>query len=278
MIVGGGENGKSTYLKLLRFFLGEKNISARTMQELETNRFASANLYRKLANIFPDLPTTGLINSTMFKTLTGGDYITVEKKFGREPIEFENYAKLIFSVNETPIVRDNTYAFWRRFILIDFPNEFSGDKKDVRLIDKITTKEELSGFFNKAIKALKRVLSNGKFTYELSVSDVKSYYRLLASPIAGFIDECLEQDNEAFETVEGLYNAFLKYCRDKKRTIVSEEVFAKKLKIYCDWEVTTFTTSVNKQRKRAIRGVKFKDEKDDVVDVIEKDINDYVGD
>jgi putative DNA primase/helicase len=52
LLVDGGANGKSTFLGIIRAFLGNENICSVPIQTLVTNRFASAILYGKLANIY----------------------------------------------------------------------------------------------------------------------------------------------------------------------------------------------------------------------------------
>ena len=55
MCVGKGDNGKSTFLKLIERLLGVKNVSHVSLQELNGDKFAFADLCGKLANIFADL-------------------------------------------------------------------------------------------------------------------------------------------------------------------------------------------------------------------------------
>jgi phage/plasmid-associated DNA primase len=45
------------------------------------NRFATAELYGKLANIDADLSKEALKNTGTLKKMTGGDYIPAEEKF-----------------------------------------------------------------------------------------------------------------------------------------------------------------------------------------------------
>jgi putative DNA primase/helicase len=73
LFVGEGNNGKSTLISVLKALLGQDNISAVSLQELETNRFAKADLFGKLANLFADLPDSALKGAGTFKMLTGGD-------------------------------------------------------------------------------------------------------------------------------------------------------------------------------------------------------------
>jgi len=60
ILIGVGENGKSVFLNLVQKFLGDYNVSNRSLQELATDRFATSDLYGKLANICGDLPNTAL--------------------------------------------------------------------------------------------------------------------------------------------------------------------------------------------------------------------------
>jgi putative DNA primase/helicase len=122
MLVGGGSNGKSTWLSLVKSFLGNENVSGRGLQDLEENRFAKADLYNKLVNIYADLPDKVLHRTGTFKMLTGRDIITAEKKF-QHSFKYINFAKLLFSANKVPEAFDDTEAFFRRWIIIIFPRK-----------------------------------------------------------------------------------------------------------------------------------------------------------
>lgn len=113
MLVGSGNNGKSTLLTVLTNLLGIGNISAEPLQSLSENNFAAYNLWGKLANICADIPSKAIRYAGVFKELTGGDPVRGERKF-RDAFTFINNAKLLFSANELPEVNDRTYAFWRR--------------------------------------------------------------------------------------------------------------------------------------------------------------------
>jgi phage/plasmid-associated DNA primase len=86
--------------------------------------------------------------------------LLAERKF-TSPFKFVNYAKLIFSSNQIPITPDETDAFFARLIIINFPNQYLGDKADPYLIEKLTTEQELSGLLEVVLKRLPRVLKNG---------------------------------------------------------------------------------------------------------------------
>jgi P4 family phage/plasmid primase-like protien len=147
---GQGSNGKSTLIRLIEYFLGftslYKNVSHVSLQNLAKNRFKPAELYGKSANLFADLGNKKISSEHWgtIKMLISGDSMSVERK-GKDPFEFTPFAKLIFSCNEIPELPDNTYATWRRLILLEFENIFE-ENRDVNLIDKLTTEEEISGY------------------------------------------------------------------------------------------------------------------------------------
>ncbi|MEE9174520.1 MAG: phage/plasmid primase, P4 family, partial [Thermoplasmata archaeon] len=137
LLWGGGNNGKSTLLRILAALLGLDAVAARTLQALSSDKFAKASLYGKLANICPDLPAAPIAYTGTFKGLTGGDPVTGERKYQNE-FTFINEAVLIFSANQRPPVDDPTVAFWRRWVIIPFGVNFEG-REDHHLLEKLTT-------------------------------------------------------------------------------------------------------------------------------------------
>lgn len=259
VFVGEGCNGKSTYISLIKTLLGEKNVSGRTMQELENNRFAAACLKGKLANTFADLPPSAMKTTSFFKTLTGGDFIETEKKYGREPAKFTNTAKLIYSANKTPVNTDNTKAFYRRIIQIEFPFSFVG-KENKNLLEELTAPEEISGFLNMSLQALKRLLERGTFAYEQTIEETERDYRHSMSSVSAFIDDCLEPDPTMFELTEHLYDAYIQYCKDNKQRIESETSFVVLLKQYFPGPVESVRPYIatEKRQRKALAGLKMK--------------------
>ena len=215
MFIGDGKNGKSTLLKLIMTFLGENNVSNKELQDLIYNRFSLAKLYGKHANICGDLSDRALQNPGRFKILTGQDRIDAEEKF-KGSFEFVNYAKLLFSTNKLPKSDDESYAFYRRWILISFPNVFEGDKCDPNILDKITTDQELSGLLNWAIEGLQRLLANGEFSYGKTVEDVANQYKTLSDPVYAFCNEFLKCEMNEYILKEDLRQRYYEWCEKNK--------------------------------------------------------------
>lgn len=229
MLVGDGSNGKTTFLNMLTAFLGRKNISSVALQDLDTNRFSIANLYNRLANIYDDLPDRALRTTGKFKMVTGNAPLDAEKKFSNT-FAFNNYAKMIFSCNKVPeSVGDDSDAFFRRWIIINFPNTFIGETCDPNMIEKITSRQELSGLFNWAMEGLKRLLNQGRFSHSKSTDDIRKEYTKMSSPSKAFMDEHVLLDSEALLSKEDLYKYFVDYCHDNNLPTISKETFSKKV-------------------------------------------------
>lgn len=215
MFLGPGENGKSTELNLIEALVGEDNVANPSLQDLLYNRFAKAELYGKLVNIHADIPSTKLEKTGVFKMLTGWDTIYMERK-NRDPFYGKNYAKLIYSANELPETTDLTLAFFRRWILIRFPNSFpEGDPNtDSDIIDKLTTPEELSGFLNWALEGLHRLLKQSHFTRTKTRKEVEDEWIMKTDSLRAFTNELVEVKPGTFTTKAQFYERYKKFCSD----------------------------------------------------------------
>jgi P4 family phage/plasmid primase-like protien len=222
---GSGRNGKGVMLEVIKRFLGYINVSGESLHRLLENRFATAELYGKLANIDADMSKEALKNTGILKKLTGGDYIAAEKKF-QPPFKFVNYAKLIFSANQIPITPDETDAFFSRLIIINFPNQFLGDKADPYLIDKLATEQDLSGLLEVVLRRFTRVLQKGIYVFNGTIEQNYDKYIQSSNPIRAFVEVSLEKDIGSEEKKEDVYKAFKMFCKSSNgiRTIVQQKV------------------------------------------------------
>lgn len=178
IFVGKSDCGKSTLLHLMTEFLGNENVSAVSLQNLN-ERFMKAELKGKLANISDDLPKGRVRDSSMLKRLTGESCIQAEEK-GKDPFSYTSYAKLVFSSNYLPKVDDPTDADFGRFMIIQLTSRF-GDRcgdikakpKDPTLLERLLIPEEMSGLLNKALEGIKRLKDNNwEFSYGLTADQV----------------------------------------------------------------------------------------------------------
>jgi P4 family phage/plasmid primase-like protien len=242
MLYGNGDNGKGVFIKLLESFVGSENCSHVPLQELDNDKFSSADLYGKLVNTFADLKSQKLIATGNFKTLVSGDSVRAQKKYG-QPFSFRNNAKLIFSTNKIPDSDDKSYAYFKRWLILSFDRVFQGITKDTNLINKLTTPEELSGLLNLALIALRQLKKDGGFR-DISVEKVRKEYEYNSNTVKAFLDDKCVIDltsPEFWIPTVYLYNEYENFCQEKGVRALEVNTFGSKLKEY----------GIEKDRKRS---------------------------
>jgi len=262
MFVGNGANGKSVLINLFKSFIGTDNISNKSLQELGYDKFSSSKLYGKMANLYPDLSDKGLKSTGTFKALVGGDTIDAQRKF-QDSFSFENHAKLIFSCNKLPFSTDDTDAFFRRWVIIDFPNTFTGSMADKFLIDKLTTKDELSGLFNIAARELSNILDNDGFSKSQSTEKTKDRYIRMSNSLASFVMDRIETGDavDDYITKEKFFDKYKDYCDIEQLECKTKQIVGSEVQSLV--RATVGRKGPKKDRKPSWVGIKFKDIDDD---------------
>lgn len=228
VIVGEGGAGKSQLLLVLnQVLLGSENVSNVSWQALN-ERFKTAELFGKLANIFADLPTKNIDDNGIFKALVGEDYLTVEKK-NKNPFSFQSKARLLFSCNTIPRnLGDKSEGFYRRLILIRFDHAVPEDIKDPNLLEKL--RNEADGIFLFALEGLRRLIGNN---YKFSVTERNNreldQYREESDNVLSFVGECCELGEGFDYGSTELYNAYKGFCDDSGVKPYSQKNFVKQL-------------------------------------------------
>lgn len=118
-LVGAGGTGKSTLVRLLVAFIGEKNSVTTDLKQLETNRFEAAGLYGKRLAIINDSSRYGGEVSTL-KALTGGDPVRLEKKNVQQSGSFVFSGVVVIASNEAIQTADYTSGLIRRRVPVNF--------------------------------------------------------------------------------------------------------------------------------------------------------------
>ena len=214
ILLGPTHTGKSTFLKLITNFLGATNVSGISLQALddENLRFSRSGLYGKLANICGDLSRKALAGDSKIKEITAGDRLSVERK-GIDEFLMRPFATLICAANEMPTSRDKSEAWIERLIILPFNKQHTGTAAKRNYIDELTTKSELSGLLNHAIKAVKDLISAGVFTSTEQTQAAAESYRLNNDNVIRFLSENYEQKVTEDRIAEiTLYESYCKWC------------------------------------------------------------------
>lgn len=226
LLYGGGQNGKSVLFDIISALLGRQNISSLSLQSLTSKEGSRAMIENKLLNYASEI--NGKLESDMFKKLASGEPVEARLLYNNQ-IEITDYARLMFNCNELPREVENTFAFFRRFIIIPFKVTISDEKRDPELSKKII-ESELSGVFNWIIDGLKRLLLNKKFTESNVVKNEVLKYETESDSVLMFLnDENYESSiDETLKTMD-LYREYRTYCKENGYIICSNKTFSQRL-------------------------------------------------
>lgn len=245
ILTGEKENGKSTFLSMIEYLLGQENIASLDLKELG-DRFKTAELFGKLANIGDDIGSEFIPNPAVFKKLASGNPINVERK-GQDPFDFSSYAKLLFSANDIPRIKDKSGAVISRLVIIPFEARFSPNDPDFDpyIKYKLIQEEPMQYLINIGICGLKRVLTNRKFTTSAKADKALQEYTENNNPILLFFKEEPKIENEPTKNVYKKYNEF---CIANSFNPMSNIEFSKQVKKHFDYEIVDKTIKGKKYR------------------------------
>ena len=211
-LYGKGSNGKSTLLNIIIQLLGPENVSALSLQDT-AERFRLSQIYGKAANVGDDISGAYLPDTSTFKKLVTGEYVTAEKK-GQDPFQFRSFAKIFFAMNELPRANDKSKGFFGRLLIVPLTQDFSQNgKRDVGMKDRTWTRAEMEYLTRLAVEGLKRLIQQGDFTRPQSVVDAVAVYEAENNPVKMF----LEEYGESFGSIEGrprevVYSEYCFWC------------------------------------------------------------------
>lgn len=245
ILLGDKSNGKSTYLDMIETLLGDANTSALDLNELG-DRFKTAELFGKLANIGDDIGDDFIQNPAVFKKLTSGDRLNAERK-GQDPFDFNNYAKMLFSANNIPRIKDKSGAVISRLVIIPFNASFSRDDPDFdpHIKYKLRRDESMQYLIKLGIQGLLRVLDNNGFTTSKKIQKELDEYEEMNNPILLFFKEDIKIENESTNTV---YRKYTEFCLANSFTPMSNIEFSKQVKKRFDMEIANRTIKGKKYR------------------------------
>jgi len=275
MFTGGGRNGKGKTVELMKRFIGADNCCNVTLQQIESDQFALANFHGKMANLGADISSTGLKETGNFKSLTGHDLISANRK-NKTYINFVNYAKMVFCANEMPRSMDLTIAFFNRWVLVDFNKTFVSQAEydklcidktepkilknyevaDPELINKLSCKKELSGLLNWALVGLDRMMKNKQLSYSKTTEETKGIWIRKTDSLMAFIEDSCEIDYEGSITKDSFRESYKKYCITHKIRPFTDLTIKKTLQTKYDlWEERQ---RLGEMQLAVWKGIKFK--------------------
>lgn len=230
ILTGDKSNGKSTFLDVIKYMLGDENISALDLKELG-DRFSTSMMFGKLANLGDDIGDDFLSGTQVstFKKIVTGNRIKAERK-GQDPFEFNPYIKMLFSANDIPRMKDKTGAVLRRLVIIPFNATFTVNDPDFDpyIKYKLVEQGSIEYLIRVGVEGLRRVIQQNHFTQSERVDREIKEYEEENNPIAGFIED------QGLDMIENqltadVYKRYQVFCADNSLTPMSNIVFSKQI-------------------------------------------------
>lgn len=183
--VGSGANGKSTLFDVLAQLVGWGNVSSVPLSNFNSDFGLEPLIGRKL-NLATESDTESFKTGKL-KALTAGEAISINRK-NKQEITIALPTKLVFLVNELPMLSDSSRGFERRLVILPFNKTFPPNKQDKDLPKKLSA--ELEGILNWALEGLQRLIANNyRFTHSTSMKDAKEAYFGVGNPVERFVKD-----------------------------------------------------------------------------------------
>lgn len=254
-----GNTGKSQFLGLLGHLIGQENITSIPLQNMNEDKgrfaFANAGLVRLIMN--GDQSKADIKDSSIFKSVTGGDVIKVEAK-GKDIKALVFKGLVIIACNDLPYIADDKGEhIYRRMYIVPCTHTIEEKERDPNILDKMI--QELPAIVNWAIEGLHRLKANNyNFTEIAAGNQYIEDYRKNSDTVFGFLSDegyTITKDPNDKISKKRLLEQYNQYCIREERQSVSKRQFGERLE-----KITGFKAAVAKYQDgksyRAIRGIK----------------------
>lgn len=208
-----GNTGKTQYFNLIGEIVGADNKASVPLQKMK-ERFELGNLYGKRLNLVGDQQADDIEDSSPFKSLTGGDDISVEPK-GKQSYNYRFKGAMVFGCNNLPAFKDDKGGhIFERMTLIECCNVIPEHKRNPMILDHMLN--ERDGVYMWGLIGLRRLLQNNfKFSSSRAVNDSITGYRRTLDTFFAFVNENYDFTDNVRDRVKksDLENEYQRWCQ-----------------------------------------------------------------
>jgi len=264
---GKGANGKTTTFETLHTVLGRdyaRTVPTRVLihdKHSHDTETAKAALYKLRLGLFSETAEGARLDEALVKLLSGGDTISARHLY-HEPFNFTPEVKLWLFTNHKPRITDDSFAMWRRVVLVPFRAVFTTDPEvdpAVRRDPNPNIKEQLL----EHREAILAWLVHGAVAWYSSRLDepetvraAVEEYRRESDPVREWMEAETEQDSEAKTPVAELYESFQKWCEANGEKAMAIQSFGRRLS---EMGFERCTVQEQRHRKKCYKGIRLQD-------------------
>ena len=263
---GGGSNGKSLFINLLKALHGNV-VSSVPFKSLDGSSGQNFDLYNMLGvnvNIDADASGTRLSETSNFKKITSGDNVQLTKK-GEQGVNGELDILLLICMNNLPSTADKSDGFFRRCDIIPFTQKFAipeecEGKEDVLPIDftleDTIINKEMDILLAFALEGLKRVKErNYKLTPCKAINEAIKEYQLENDSVLAFYEDTKEGEIIPLLGGNAYYNIYVEWCDRSNLTPVTSTTFGKDMKKRFEHKRSNGTKFINVPVPKVFNGL-----------------------
>lgn len=203
VLSGSGGNGKSKYLEILRRLFEERNVSHLQPRAL-LDKFQVIQLRDAIINIAGEIRSDLRDVEEKIKAIASGEPTSGCYK-GEQFVTFIPRTKLVFATNSQLTSGDTSEGLARRLIIVDFkvsfvdnpdPNDNYQRKKNINILDKLSSELQSGGIFNWCYEGYKLLRAVGYFTETNDQAQLIRDFKRSSNPILVFWEEMENRPTE----------------------------------------------------------------------------------
>lgn len=233
VLKGNGSNGKSKFLEVIAYVLGNYATTFPINAITKSHSYAGqptpelVPLTNRRFTYTSELKSDDIINDAVIKQLTGGEKVLV-RQMRKEYSEIDAMFKIVLDTNYEPNFKSFDFAIKRRLVIIPFTKTFDNAVKDTDLSDKLRADGEY----------ILKWLINGAYMYyndgldaPIEIRTAIDEYCHTFDSIGSFIDNMTEKSEGFYIRTSELYSAYTEYCRTSGLDTVGIKQFSQGLSV-----------------------------------------------
>lgn len=210
MLYGGGNNGKTSLMKIVVNLLGLSAVMFERVSDIEKHPFKIGALVGKLMILDDDVDAGTLLPDGFMKKVSEEKPMTGQHKH-KDPFSFICRSLIVMLTNGFPALKDVSHGIQRRMVIVPFMKRFKKEQVIPGLFDTIW-EQEASGILNKVIKGFQDLLRRGGFDKPQDCLDIEQEFLNHANILFTFIEEACVQDQNVKQSLTEFHMRLKEYC------------------------------------------------------------------
>ena len=255
LMLGKGGEGKSRIGLVMRSLLGV-NMNMSSIQKVEHNRFARADLEHRLLMVDDDMKMEALKDTNYIKSIvTLEDKMDLERK-SQQSVQGTLYVRFMcFGNGSLSALHDRSYGFYRRQLILTTKDKPEGRSDDPFLIEKL--RSEVDDIFLWCLEGLQRLLKNN-YKFSISEKTEKNLKEAMeeSNNIIAFMESngYVRLENGTMATSKSLYSAYCRWCEDNMEKPMSAKSLTGYLKQNEKLYGIKYSTNISVDSGKCARG------------------------